>query len=138
MQASPWKAWSLRAEKLRVSYSTNVIRRCRLLEELADPIGPMLADSTSNPTIVDCVAMTTFQFSAHVYGLDLLKDHPLLCSSPNRDAYLSKAGPTSGLVKTICCHVLCADIADVNLLAPLVIPDIVVTTYQCALTPKRA
>jgi glutathione S-transferase len=29
------------------------------LEELADATGPMVADSTGQPTLVDCVAMTT-------------------------------------------------------------------------------
>ena len=66
------------------------------LEELADPNGPMLADSTSNPTIVDCVVMATFQFSDHVYGLDLLKDHPRLLKlyrafSRNRSTEMNEA-----------------------------------------------
>jgi hypothetical protein len=45
------------------------------LEESAHRIDPMLADSTSNPTIVDCVAVVTPQFSNYVHGLDPAKGH---------------------------------------------------------------
>jgi hypothetical protein len=73
MQASSWKVWSEEAARVLLD---KCYKTLSTLEESADPIRPMLADSTSNPTIVDCVVMATFQFSDHVYGLDLLKDHP--------------------------------------------------------------
>ena len=63
---------------------------------MADPIGAMLAGSPSNPTIVDCVVMATFQLSDHIYGLDLLKDHPRLLKlhrglSRNRSREMNEA-----------------------------------------------
>jgi hypothetical protein len=48
------------------------------VEELADPIDSMLANSTEQPKIVDCVAIATLQFSDYVYGLGLVKEHPRL------------------------------------------------------------
>ena len=51
----------------------------RLLERMADPVGPWpVATSSSRPTIVDCVTMATMQFTESVYDYDLTKEHPRL------------------------------------------------------------
>ena len=49
-----------------------------LVDKWADPEGPMLANSTGQLTIVDCVAMATFQFAEYIYGLEILQGHPRL------------------------------------------------------------
>jgi glutathione S-transferase len=49
-----------------------------ILENLADPKGPFLANVNDQPTIVDCVLLATAQFGRVSYRLDLLSGHERL------------------------------------------------------------